>query len=480
MSTRTRNLGFRAIGLLALAALCAMPAAAQSPQANPNNPQNQQNPPQPPPNGQQQPGAGDNQNGDAPQLPQDQPIPAVTAFPAPETVVTQLGTASPLSGAGRFRWGPLYLGASDIRGAVDLIRPSNEAVEGPAQNNVLGLLETSIVLDQPVGRGRITFQYAPRVAVTNGRVAYDYLNQNLGATTYFQLGPRWTLGLSDVFMTTSNSGLQGGVFADADALTSTTLQNDFLDTSETFLTDVASASLTYGATPRTMITVSPSIVYDRTSGLPVIDVTNQNIAGFNAGLDVRVRHLWDARTTIGAYAESRFVQFNGLLPSSSYYTFGVSVTRQLTATTGVNVDVGVTQSVFVGQQKYWDVSGAISFFKTYQRMRFSILYTRGQPTTGYVTNYLSQRVDAIAHYRATNRLSFDVGTGYQAEQSDPDQVSGTYVSGESDYMLGRTWAVFGTFAYKVQDSNNVQLFQGTREFGSFGLRWYPNAVGGGR
>src|SRR5262249_42716516 len=236
------------------------------------------------------------------------------------------------------------------------------------------------------------------------QVAYDYLNQNLGATTVFNLGSRWTLGLTDVFMITSNAGLQGGIFTDANALTSTTLQNDFLDTSETFLTNVTSASLTYAATPRTMITVSPSIVYDRTSGLPADEMVGQNISGFNAGLDLRLRHLLDARTTIGAYAESRFVQFNGLIPSSSYYTFGVSVQRQLTATTGINLDIGATQSVFVGQQKYWDFSGAVSFFKTYRKMRFSILYTRAEPTTGYVTNYLSQRVDGIMHYRASNRL----------------------------------------------------------------------------
>src|SRR5262249_47746163 len=110
--------------------------------------------------------------------------------------------------------------------------------------------------------------------------------------------------------------------------------------------------------------------------------------------------------------------------------------------------------------------------------RFSILYTRAEPTTGYVTNYLSQRVDGIMHYRASNRLSFDLGAGYQAEQSDPDEVSGTYISGESDYLIGRTWGFFGTYAYKIQHSNNIQLFQGSREFASFGLRWYPNAIGG--
>ena len=470
METRTRNWTVRGIALLAAYAFLALPAAAQAPQqgsSSQSDPQNQatgntQKPPNPE-------GTDNNAPPD-----QNEPIPLATVTP-PETQITQLGTANALPTAGPFRWGPLYLGASDVRGAVDLVRPSN-AAEGPAQNNVLSLMETSIILDQPFGRSRLTLQYAPRVAITNGQVAYDYMNQNVGVTTYFQLGPRWTLGLSDVFMTTSNAGLQGGVFADANSLTSTTLQNDFIDNSETFLTNVAALSLTYGISPRTMVTLSPSLVYDRTSGLT--PALGGNISGLNAGLDFRVRHLLDARTTIGAYANTRFVQFNGLLPSSSYYTLGLSVSRQLTATTGVNVDLGVTQSVFVGQQKYWDMTGAISFFKTFQRTRFSILYTRGQPTSGYVTNYLSQRVDGIVHFRTTARLSFDAGVGYQAEQASPNQVSGTYVTGEVDYLLGRTWSVFSTYAYKVQDSNNVQLYQGSRDFASIGLRWYPNAAGG--
>jgi hypothetical protein len=469
MEARIRNWTVRGIALLAACAFLALPAAAQSPQQGSSSQSDQQN--QTNGNTQRPPNPDGTDNNAPPD--QNEPIPVVTVTP-PETQITQLGTANSLPTSGPFRWGPLYLGASDVRGAVDLVRPSNPA-EGPAQDNVLSLFETAIILDQPFGRSRLTVQYAPRVAITNGQVAYDYMNQNVGVTTYFQLGSRWTLGLSDIFMTTSNAGLQGGIFADANSLTSTTLQNDFLDNSQTFLTNVAGLSLTYAISPRTQVTVSPSLVYDRTSGLTPVE--GGNVSGLNAGLDVRVRHLLNARTTIGAYESTRFVQFNGLLPESSYYTFGFSVSRQLTATTGVIADIGVTQSVFAGQKKYWDLTGTISLFKTFQRTRFSVLYTRGQPTSGYVTNFLSQRVDGIAHFRTTSRLSFDAGVGYQAEQSSPDQVSGTYVTGEADYMLGRTWSVFSTYVYKVQDSNNVQLFQGTRDFGSIGLRWNPNASG---
>lgn len=501
----TRELTLRAAVLLAAAMLCVSPALAQSPdqQGQAQQGQSQQ---------QAQPGNSSQTNSQTssqttsqttsqtssqtnvqtpapdplkpknpdgtdvnPALDQDQNPESETVSSA-DSQITQIGTANPLSTAGRFRWGPLALGASDIRGAVDLIRPSN-AAEGPSQTNILSLFETNIVLDQRFGRNRLALQYSPRVAISNGQVAYDYLNQNFAIDSYYLLGSRWSLSLRDRFLTASNSGLQGGVFADANAITSTTLQNDFLDNRETFLTNSASATLSYGVSPRTVLTFSPSVDYSRTSGLnPATTLNNgTNVSGLNSGAEVRVQHLISPLTTIGAYVSLRFVQFNGFLPASSYYTAGFSLSHQLTATTGFNLNLGATQTVFSGQQKYWETTGSVAFFKTFQRSRLSILYTRGQPAAGYVTNYLSQRVDGILHVLVSPRMSFDAGVGYEGELSAQDKVSGTYVTGGAEYLLGPTWSVFSSFAYKYQVSNNIQLFAGTREFASLGLRWYPNA-----
>ena len=176
---------------------------------------------------------------------------------------------------GRYHWGPLSLGSSDVRAAVDVIRPTNVA-EGPAETDILSLIETSINFDKQIGaNNRLTFQYLPRIAVTNGQVAYDYLNQNVAIDSYFLLSPRWTLGLSDQFVLTSNQGLTGGAFADASAVTSTTLQNVFLNANDTYLTNVAAAALSYSASPRTIVIITPSLVYQHTSGFT--DTLDQNI-----------------------------------------------------------------------------------------------------------------------------------------------------------------------------------------------------------
>jgi hypothetical protein len=280
---------------------------------------------------------------------------------------------------------------------------------------------------------------------------------------------------------TSNQGLAGGAFADASAVTSTTLQNVFLNTNDTYLTNVAAASLSYSSSPRTILTITPSITYQHTSSftnpdgssLPSID--SDGFSSFNVGVDVRYRYLLNARTSVGAYASTSFVQFTGLIPTSNYYTFGGSVSRQLTMTTGVALDIGITESVFQSRQQYWSPSGTVTFFKVFPHGRVSAVYTRGLPSSGYVSNNLTQRVDVIAHYMFSPRLVMDAGFGYESQESGPDIVSGKYVTAEMDYVMAPRWTVFGTYAYKFQISNDLQVFAGTTSFASFGLRWTPNS-----
>ena len=303
------------------------------------------------------------------------------------------------------------------------------------------------------------------------------------ATSYS--APRWTLGLSDQFVLTSNQGLTGGAFADASAVTSTTLQNVFLNTNDTYLTNVAAASFSYTPSGRTLLTLTPSLVYQHTSGFT--DTLDQNIPPGSMATPSRrstsrlTRDSVTCSTRAPPWAPTppRASCNSRAAPTSTYYTFGGSISRQLTATTGVAVDVGITESVFQSRQQYWSPSGTITFFKVFPHGRISAVYTRGLPASGYVSNNLTQRVDVIAHYMFTQRLMLDAGFGYEAQDSGPDIASGKYATSELDYVLARQWTVFGTYAYKIQNSNDVQVFAGTTNFASFGLRWTPNSNGFG-
>jgi hypothetical protein len=474
---RNRLPAIQWIVLLAALAFACLPAGAQSSQQGGSSQDDSQSNQT---NGNNQNPANNNpQDTNAP--PQDVPFSGLTSVAPPQTQIYQIGTASLLSPVGRYHWGPFSLGSSDVRAAVDVIRPTNP-LEGPAETDILSLIETSINFDKQLGaNNRFTFQYLPRIAVTNGQVAYDYLNQNVAINSYFLLAPRWTLGLSDQFVLTSNQGLTGGAFADASAVTSTTLQNVFLNTNDTYLTNVAAASFSYTPSSRTLLTLTPSLVYQHTSGFT--DTLDQDLppdqgsafSSLNVTFDARFRYLLNARTSVGAYASTSLVQFNGLLPTSTYYTFGGSVSRQLTMTTGVALDVGITESVFQARQQYWSPSGTITFFKVFPHGRIAAVYTRGLPASGYVSNNLTQRADVIAHYMFSPRVLVDAGFGYEAQDSGPEIVSGKYATGELDFVLAPRWTVFGTYAYKIQDSNNIQIFAGTTNFASFGLRWNPNS-----
>ena len=477
---KNRFRAIRWIVLLAALALACLPAAAQSSQQSQQGGSSQDDSQSNQSNGNNQNPADNNpQDTNAP--PQDVPFSGLNSVAPPQTKIYQIGTTSLLTSTGRYHWGPLSLGSSDVRAAVDFVRPSNPA-EGPDETDVLSLIETSIDFDKQIGaNNRFTFQYLPRIAVTNGHVAYDYLNQNVAINSYFLLGPRWTLGLSDQFVITSNQGLTGGVFADASAVASTTLQNVFLNTNDTYLTNVAAASFSYSSSPRTILTLTPSLIYQHTSGLTdTLDPTLPPDAGnafssLNVSFDARFRYLLNALTSVGAYASTSLVQFNGLIPTSNYYTFGGSISRQLTATTGVALDLGITESVFQSRQQYWSPTGTVTLFKIFRRGRISGVYTRGLPASGYVSNNLTQRVDVIAHYMFSPRLSMDAGFGYEAQDSGPEIVSGKYVTSEMDYALSPQWSVFGTYAYKIQNSTDIQVFAGTTNFASFGLRWNPNS-----
>ena len=470
---KNRRPAIQWIVLFAALAWSCLPAAAQSSQQGGSSQDDSQSS-----TSNQNPANNIPQDANAPP-PEDPPFTGMDSVAPPQTQIYQLGTTNLLSNTGRYHWGPLSLGSSDARAAVDIIRPTNTA-EGPAETDILSLVETSITLDEQFGgRNRFTLQYLPRIAVTNGQVAYDYLNQNVGINSYFLLSSRWTLGLSDRFLLTSNQGLTGGAFADASAVTSTTLQNVFLNTNDTYLTNIASAAFSYSASPRMIVSFTPSLVYQHTSGFTNTLGSSSTLGGdafssFNVGLDSRFRYLIGPRTSVGAYSSISFVQFNGLIPTSNYYTFGLTLTRQLTMTTGVTLDIGLTDSVFQSQQ-YWSPTGTVTFFKVFPRARISAVYTRGLPSGGYVSNNLTQRVDVIGHYLISPRLIVDGGFGYESQDSGPQIVSGKYATAEMDYVLGPMWTAFGTYAYKFQDSNDIQVFAGTTSFASFGLRWTPNS-----
>src|ERR1700726_2973823 len=110
------------IVLLAALALSCLPAGAQSSQqggsSQDDSQANQSN------GNNQNPQNNNSQDTNTP-APQDVPFSGLNSVAPPQTQIYQIGTASLLSPVGRYHWGPLSLGSSDVRAAVDVIRPTN-------------------------------------------------------------------------------------------------------------------------------------------------------------------------------------------------------------------------------------------------------------------------------------------------------------------------------------------------------------------
>ncbi|MFZ0735614.1 MAG: hypothetical protein WA002_01535 [Candidatus Acidiferrales bacterium] len=402
---------------------------------------------------------------------QEAPVPAVLVAPTYQTQINTIGSANPLSSLGAYHWGPLFLGTSDVRGIVDTIKPAPGF--GPAQQNIVTLVDTTILFEKDWRQSRLAVQYMPRVAVDSGQVAYDYLNQSASVDTYFPLSSRWLMGITDHFTSSSSQGLAGGVFADANAVTASTLQTNFLDSSETWIYDTFAIPFSYEVNANTTLTLSPEFVYAKTSGIS--ESEGGDISTIEYGANAMMTHAVSARTSIGFTYMFRQSEFTAQIPTSDYQTFWFNAAHQFAPTFGITGQIGLTYSSYNGGSGYWTTTGTASIFKTFHRSSISLLYSRGQSTFGYVTNALTDRADAIVRYQLFQRLSLVGDAGYQRQLSSIDSVNGKYASTEIDYTLTRTLFGFASYAYKFQNgANNPQLYDGVQTFASIGLRWDPN------
>ena len=472
------------IGAILLAGAPSPARGQQSNNSQSGNPQNNGNQPpampdtglQPGPQSDAQSSQQDTQQ-NAPPAQTDVIEPVQLGAPPGIGDIRAIGTASPLSAfEGRWKWGPLYLGESDARAVYDSIRPTDAATSGiQASNNVLSLYSTSLILDKEWSRSRIAVQYQPRLAIAPGQVSFDYMNQNANFTTYFQLTPRWTMGIFDGFYYTNTDSMLGALYADADAVSLISVQNVVLDTSAKYLSDAGGVSFSYALTPRTYVSFSPGGGYTRTSGLSIAN--GSEISRTSLTFGASVRHIISPRTTIGFEYTDNYSQFTSNLPLSQYHSFGITYIHQFTATIGASILAGATLSTYSGEGSYWTSSGAISVFKSFRRASISAVYSRGQYLGGYVTNHIGDRADVLYRQRLSMRLGFTGSIGYQRELSGSTGAYGKYGEGEVNYELTPSTGLFADYVYKIQTGDTVQLFNGSRDFISAGIRWSPGVTG---
>src|SRR5262249_2889050 len=145
----------------------------------------------------------------------------------------------------------------------DFINVPNEPTELGTQTQNASIFKALAVYDHSLGRGRIAFQYEPRLSIINGHVEQDLINHDFGFDVSYQPTARLTLALSDRYQFYKDQSLFESLNLDADLNTGTLLQSRFLQGNGSFLTNRVGGSISYALSPISHVDVQPSFVYSK-------------------------------------------------------------------------------------------------------------------------------------------------------------------------------------------------------------------------
>lgn len=390
--------------------------------------------------------------------------------------VKDVGTGLPLFGTSStpLRWGDFSVSAFDFIGVHDdFDLPSTPN----AQTSDLYFLRIGLMYDHYLwkDKNRIVLQYLPQLAIANGHVyANAAMNNNLSLGTKFELTPRLSLTVGDLFVQTQSNPLIPLNYLSTDANTGSFVQNNFLDTNGSFIANTASGVLEYALSPRSNVTFSPLFRYARaTNNLPNYQADGQTYAGV-----VTFGHAFTPHRTMGIVDSFQYLQesASGTPQDATYNTIGLFYSEQLARTFWISGNLGaVSQSSSnIAVANGWGFNGGLSLIKNLTpRINLSLGYIRGMTFSNYVTLRRSDRIDASAGFRVTSRISWNNSVGYYRELGADPRTSAKYAQTNFAYRIYGSFNLFTTFAYTFQSSSTVQLLSGTRKTLAYGIRWSP-------
>ena len=383
--------------------------------------------------------------------------------------VRPAGRTSPLLSYDSFlRWGPIFVRTVQFLQNYDQIHPVSGTGQGIFNQNgyMSSVFYSDIVFDKQFRQSRLEIQYSPRLAIVNGNVSSNFLNQNANLNWIQQLSPRWTLGVNPSVIYMQVRQLYGEFFLGANSITATTLPNSFLDGPGSWLTSNLETTLAYALSPTSSVSVAPFFGYSHLGGV-VNGLQSSSIYqyGGKVGLDKR---LSPTRGIYGNY----YARFVGDIGSGILYQSGeIGYGQKFGPSTDVAVSGGLLTVGFARRQ--WDVSGSVQLSRKLGRSNAAVGYYRGFPLfSETATQGVAQRVDASYRLDLSQRWYSQVHGGYEDTLgSNATNFSGKYIAAEFGYNLNPRWSCFVTYAYKTQSGTDPGLFGGSRDFYSGGIRW---------
>jgi hypothetical protein len=378
--------------------------------------------------------------------------------------VRQLGTASFLtSNFGIAHWGPFSLGATTLSQAYQ---------RGTGESNSLSSLRTNLMAGRTFGRSHLVLQYSPKLTVLNGQVVKNLSDQDSSLDTYFALGPRVRLSLSDRFQSYTANSVIDGPFFTTDTFRSSFAQNAFLEgpTESKFTMNTTQVGLGFLVSPRTHFNVIPAYSFQSWSGSAGA-VRSQIYGGV-----VQLEHAVTPTKSVGLYYEYEAIRIKDRTGPyiTPYDTVGITYSQQLTPTWGISTSLGAYKEGLPEGTK-WSANANLGTAKTFGKSSISLDLFRGQGLAGVITSTTVNRADLFYHYTLSRKLYLDAGSGYAVFKLER-AASGLYGTVGFDWQLRPTLSWFTTFGYTKQTGDGIQIATLASDFVAFGIRWHPRVA----
>jgi hypothetical protein len=382
-----------------------------------------------------------------------------------------------------FRWGPISVRSFslvEIYGQENLDAPPGQG-QPQSRSGTSTELSTSIVLDQKIGRARLTVQYQPAFFITNGDFYTNAANENSSIAMQFPLSERWALTIADALNYYASNRIYTGPSIYSNYFSGTTFSNNFTSGPGSTLTNSTYAYASYQMTPRTTLSFGPGFGYAYATGYAFFTDTQnqQRLSSWTAGGNASLIHQITEEITVGATysAQETFYtntsktagpQQSSALQQTAKFTYRQEVTPTLWVSAGLGVLGNTTENTGTGFGLDLGVT------KAFQRQALTLSYNRGFQFTGLITGYATDRFDVAHSVQWTQRLSNTTSSAYfRTISSSSYNQSGLYATEQVNYRLNSQLSLSGTFSYTKQIGDQVYLQSGSLRFFAVGLTWAP-------
>jgi hypothetical protein len=362
------------------------------------------------------------------------------------------------------RWGPFYVGYAQF---AEILDQGNSFNSQGSFDNTVSQFSAAVVFDKQFRRARVTMQYAPSLTVRNGQVIGNFVNQDTGVSTVFALTSRLTLDLSDHFVYYKSRDSLTDIFLSSDPASGLTLQKDFIESPRSWMSNSATAAFSYAMSTRTRITIAPNYLYATTSG-QTTTTTPQTVHAY--GVNVSVGHDLTANSSVSGLYTEQTELFPGVSYKTVFQSLQAGYSHSFKGGWNLSGSFGLITANFQSGRTSSE-SGSAAVVKTFRRSHAAMTYYRGHTFSGYISQQFSDRIDASYQQDIGRHWTLGGGVGYLRDVVTANGIWAKYGEGHVSFGLTRTVSLFGSYVYKWQHGDNIEVFSGNNNYLRCGIQW---------